>query len=113
MVMVPLGAITSTKPSSTNMFWRRPSFPLDRVLAESLEPRILYSATPLAAFPIPESVPTWTDVPAHVSQPWTEIATSGIDQALESEHHLSHLLDQTASQEEWALLGDWKKPSLP
>lgn len=89
------------------MFRRRSSFPLDRVLAESLEPRVLYSASPLAEWSDPSLEFDWSAEAAHVAQPWPEAATSSQDREAESEHHLSHLLDQTASQEEWELLSAW------
>ena len=90
-----------------HMFRRRSSFPLDRVLAESLEPRVLYSASPIADFDPVELVSDWTAESVHVAQVWTETGSSSADRAAESEHHMSHLLDQTASKDGWELLTEW------
>jgi hypothetical protein len=87
---------------------RRSSFPLDQVLAESLEPRILYSASPMPHFSGWENLDADCSGEAvHVGHAWPEPGAPGIEGAAESEHHLSHLLDQTASEDDRTLLGDW------
>jgi hypothetical protein len=90
------------------MFRRRSFFPFDRVLAESLEPRVLYSASPVGMeFAPPADSSDGRAETLHIAYAWTSFESSGIDPAAQSEHHLSHMLDQAgAGGDEWSL---WKR----
>jgi len=67
----------------------------------------------MAEFTPVELVSDWTAESVHVAQVWTETGSNSTDRASESEHHLSHLLDQTSSQEGWELLVEWIAAHVP
>ncbi len=86
---------------------RRRNDSLDGLLAESLEPRVLYSAAPLAdEANLLEVDPSATadGLAIHVSHSWVGSGDRELEFTAAREHELSHLLEQASSGEEWELL---------
>lgn len=87
------------------MFRRRSPYPLDRVLAESLEPRVLYSASPAVDLALPAE--PWLDEAVHVARTWSETEAETAELEAIREHSVSHGFEAGPAGAEWDLIQDW------
>jgi len=87
------------------MFRRRPPYPLDRILAESLEPRVLYSASPAVDLALPEEL--WMDESVHVARARNQTEDEAAEQDAVQEHSVAHGFEVGPAGPEWELIQDW------
>jgi hypothetical protein len=78
---------------------------LDRVLAESLEPRVLYSAAPAVELAL--SAEDWMEETVHVARAWNETEAEAAEGDAIREHVGSHGFETGPVGPEWDLVRDW------